>query len=101
LLLAGSDEQKKHPPPEVRERRIDRNGPPRPDSLRSGIPRCTHQEDFGKARHILPFYTRVAATNEQMAPIQDQFAKAQIPRLYVANSNAATGPLRATRNRGE
>ncbi|MBW2291250.1 MAG: glutathione S-transferase [Deltaproteobacteria bacterium] len=55
--------------------------------------RWAHQENIDKARRILPFYSRVDVTDEQVAPFQDQVAKLQVSRLYVVGSNETTGPV--------
>lgn len=55
--------------------------------------RWAHQENADKARRILPFYSRVDVTDEQVAPLQTQIGKVQISRLYVVGSNETTGPV--------
>jgi glutathione S-transferase len=55
--------------------------------------RWAHPENAEKAQRILPFYSRVNVTDEQVAPISDHIGKLQIGRLYVVGSNETTGPI--------
>ncbi|MCP4036805.1 MAG: glutathione S-transferase family protein [bacterium] len=55
--------------------------------------RWAHQENIEKAGSILPFYTKVDLTDEQVAPFSEQITKVQVGRLYVVGSNDTTGPI--------
>ena len=55
--------------------------------------RWAHQADVDKAGSILPFYSGVNVTDEQVASASQQVSKLQIGRLYVVGSNETTGPI--------
>lgn len=55
--------------------------------------RWAHPENAEKAQRILPFYSRVNVTDDQVAPFSDRIGKVQISRLYVVGSNETTGPI--------
>ncbi len=55
--------------------------------------RWAHQECIDKARRILPFYTKVDLTDEQVAPFSAKIGEVQVSRLYVVGSNETTGPI--------
>ena len=55
--------------------------------------RWAHQADIDKAGSILPFYTRVDVTDEEVAPLSRRIADLQVGRLYVVGSNEKTGPV--------
>jgi len=55
--------------------------------------RWAHQENIDKARRILPFYSKVNVTDEEVAPFQAHVAKLQVSRIYVVGSNETTAPI--------
>jgi glutathione S-transferase len=55
--------------------------------------RWAHPENVEKAQRILPFYTRVNLTDEQVAPFSERIGKVQVSRLYVVGSNETTAPI--------
>lgn len=55
--------------------------------------RWAHAENIEKAGNILPFYSRIDMSDEQVAPITEHISQLQIGRLYVVGSNETTAPI--------
>ena len=55
--------------------------------------RWYHDADATKARRILPHWSAVAVSDEQIAPFQEAFGDRQIGRLGVVGSNEVTAPV--------
>jgi len=55
--------------------------------------RWAHPENIDKAGSILPFYSKVDVTDEQVKPFSEHISKLQVGRLYVVGSNETTGPI--------
>jgi glutathione S-transferase len=55
--------------------------------------RWYHEADATKARRILPHWSAVKVTDEQIAPLQKMFGDRQIGRLGVVGSNEITAPV--------
>lgn len=55
--------------------------------------RWAHQENIDKAGSILPFYTKVDVTDEQVAPFSEHIKELQVSRIYVVGSNETTAPI--------
>src|SRR5262249_15082360 len=52
-----------------------------------------YPEDADKAGDILPRWSRIAASDEEMASMKKFIMDRQIPRLYVVGSNNTTAPV--------
>jgi len=55
--------------------------------------RWHYAEDADKAGEILPRWSRISATDEEMAQMKAFIKDRQISRLYVVGSNATTAPV--------
>lgn len=55
--------------------------------------RWAHQANIDKASAILPFYTKVDMTDEQVAPFSKHIKEHQVSRIYVVGSNETTAPI--------
>ncbi len=55
--------------------------------------RWAFQADIDKAAAVLPRWSKIHATDEQVAPFSKMFSERQIERLWVVGSNETTGPV--------
>jgi glutathione S-transferase len=55
--------------------------------------RWYHAADIDKARRVLPHWSKVDATDEEIAPFQKMFGERQTGRLHVVGSNDVTAPV--------
>jgi glutathione S-transferase len=55
--------------------------------------RWAHQSDIDKAASILPFYSKIDVTDEQVAPFSKRIGELQVSRIYVVGSNETTAPI--------
>ena len=55
--------------------------------------RWYHAEDVRKAGAVLPHWSRIDVTDEEIAPVQKWFTERQVSRLGVVGSNDVTAPV--------
>lgn len=55
--------------------------------------RWYHAADVEKAGHVLPHWSRIDCTDEQIAPVQKMISERQVSRLGVVGSNDVTAPV--------